>query len=342
MALVAVSMVVLLGMGSLAVDVGMLYTVRTKLQATADASALAAAQELPDIANTTSMAIQYAMDNYGSQGAIVTAPDVVLGRWDKVAGTFTPGATPRNAVNVTARRQTDRGNAVPTFLARILGRDWVDVSASATATGINGAGSRFIIDEEVFDSDVPAIEDLAQQLGVPPDELISDLDGDWFIDLPAGLILELPTGQVGDEGLFDMTHPSFPFQSDGSFEDFLNYNEDSNSWRYNLLNKSELDPLIGVPVVNDPSVYPSFVTDECEISPLYKSDVSELTPVNGDPAVNALGWRRGLVAFKIIAMGADPDGLGSVLPNLIFEICPPINDISDAHLGLGPKIQLVQ
>ena len=114
------------------------------------------------------------------------------------------------------------------------------------------------------------------------------------------------------------------------------------SWRYDLLDKSELDPLVGLPVVNDASVFPSFVTLECQISPLYKSDVSELNPVNGDPAVNALGWRRGLVSFKIIGVGMDPDGSGSVLPNLIFEICPPINDISDAHLGLGPKIQLVQ
>ena len=40
LAVVAASMVVVLGMGALAVDVGMLYTVRTKLQATADASAL--------------------------------------------------------------------------------------------------------------------------------------------------------------------------------------------------------------------------------------------------------------------------------------------------------------
>ena len=343
LAVVAASIVVLLGMGALAVDVGMLYTVRTKLQATADASALAAAQELPDAADVTSMAIQYATANY-DEGAVVTADEVVLGRWDEVAGTFTPGANPPNAVNVTARRQGARGNAVPTFFARVLGRDWVDVSARATATGVNGGGSRFILDEEVFDSDIPVIEDLADQLGVPPDELISDMDGDWFIDLPAGVILELPSGQVGDEGLFDMTHPSFPFQEDESFQNFLNYNEDSNSWRYDLLDKSELDPLIGVPVVNDPSVFPSFVTDECQISPLYKSDVSELNPVDGDPAVNALGWRRGLVRFKIIGVGVDPDGPGSVLPNLIFEICPPLDDIelSDIHLGLGPKIRLVQ
>ena len=95
--MVAASIVVLLGMGALAVDVGMLYTVRTKLQATADASALTAAQELPDAADVTSMAIQYATANY-DEGAVVTADEVVLERWDEVAGSFTPGANPPNAV----------------------------------------------------------------------------------------------------------------------------------------------------------------------------------------------------------------------------------------------------
>ncbi len=57
-------------------------------------------------------------------------------------------------------------------------------------------------------------------------DLISDLDGDWFIDLPPYEILELPTGQVGDAGLFDIQHPEFPFgyDTDPSFADFLNYN----------------------------------------------------------------------------------------------------------------------
>ena len=38
-----------------------------------------------------------------------------------------------------------------------------------------------------------------------------------------------------------------------------------------------------------------------------------------------LGERRGLVAFKIIGVGQDPDGSGAVLPNLIFEIVDPID-----------------
>lgn len=63
---------------------------------------------------------------------------------------------------------------------------------------------RFLLDDELIDSDVPTIEALAQKLGVPSDQLISDMDGDGFIDIPPGSVLELPTGQVGDEGLFDI------------------------------------------------------------------------------------------------------------------------------------------
>ncbi len=67
-------------------------------------------------------------------------------------------------------------------------------------------------------------------------------------------------------------------------------------------------------------VDPNFV----HVSPVYKNDVSPLNPVNGAPAVNALGLRRGLLAFKIIGVGNDPDGPGgSALPNLIIEIVDP-------------------
>ncbi len=57
----------------------------------------------------------------------------------------------------------------------------------------------------MFDSDVPAIEELGRELNMDPDsELLWDNDGDGFIDMPAGVVLELPTGQIGDEGLFEV------------------------------------------------------------------------------------------------------------------------------------------
>ena len=87
--------------------------------------------------------------------------------------------------------------------------------------------------------------------------------------------------------------------------------------------------------MSDPDEYPNYIDPEhCQVSPVYKSDIGKLNdlgdPYPETPAVNGLGWRRGLLAFKVIGIGEDPDGPnGSVLPNLIIEVCPPA-------LGAGP------
>ena len=44
-------------------------------------------------------------------------------------------------------------------------------------------------------------------------------------------------------------------------------------------------------------------------------------PIGGAPAVNALGFRRGLMAFRITQILHDPDGPGSVLNFIRIEIC---------------------
>ena len=98
-----------------------------------------------------------------------------------------------------------------------------------------------------------------------------------------------------------------------------------------------LDPLVGVSPVSDANEYPYYVDpDSVQISPVYVNDINELNPVNGVPAANALGLRRGLLAFKVMAVGYDPDGEGSVLPNLIIEIVDPRTiDIDFAQPDLG-------
>ena len=71
--------------------------------------------------------------------------------------------------------------------------------------------------------------------------------------------------------------------------------------------------------------------------------MSALTPVGGVPAVNALGDRRGLVAFRVIGVGVDPDGPGgSVLPNLVIGIVNPHSiNLSDVAPGQPGKVELV-
>lgn len=315
---VAMMIVVLLGIAALVVDLGYLYYVRARLQNTADAAVLAAALELPSAAQVQAEAVLYGQLNWPGAGAIIGSSDVEVGNWDTGTKTFSPGGSPVNAVRATAQRSAANGNPVDLIFGPILGIDQSDVGATAIAILVpGGGGSRFLIDNEMFDTDVPAIEAVANSLpGVTTDDLLTDADGDWFIDfydLAGPVTLSLPTGQSGDEGLFDIDHPAFPFGAgtSPSFEDFLK----------GLAPSSMLDPLLGVSSVDDPGEYPSFVNSAPQVSPLYKSDVSDLGLVGGVPAVNALGERRGLVAFVVVGVGSDPPG--SVLPHLIVQLAPP-------------------
>lgn len=70
--IVALSLVVLLGATALSVDLGMAYNAKAKLQAAADAAALAGAQDLPDAAAAILTAEEYA----GLNG-VVDIEDVV-------------------------------------------------------------------------------------------------------------------------------------------------------------------------------------------------------------------------------------------------------------------------
>jgi Putative Tad-like Flp pilus-assembly len=332
LALVAVLLIGLLGFSALAIDMGHLLQVRSQLQGVADASALAAAQALPSDADALAEAQKYAAANAPHAGTVVAAPDVVTGNWDGL-GTFNPGGSPKNAVRVVARRSSGGANPVGLFFARLFGPNISNVAAWATATSGGEGGvetiTRFIIDEEIFkDPAKKTLEDLAKKMNKDFDWITRDNNGDWFIDIPPGTKLKVPTGQTGDEGLFDITHEAFPFH-DGSnakptFEDFLNYNEDSNSWRYNLIPKSLLDPLLGVSRVAHGHLYPSYINPgKCQVSPVYKSDVSALNPSKGIPRVNALGWRNGTLAFSLDSIAEDPDGNGSVLPRVWITVCDP-------------------
>jgi len=343
--IVAVTLAGLLAVAALAIDLGRLLQVRAQLQGFADASALAAAQELPSQVNARLVAQQYARRNDSLHGTIVAANEVVVGNWDGL-GKFTPNGAPINAVRVVARRVSERNNPVLLSFARVFGIGTSGVAAWATATSGGSAFAetvtRFIVDEEMFkDPAKKKLEDLAKSMGKDYDWIMRDNNGDWFIDIPKGTKLKVPTGQTGDEALFDITHEAFPF-TDGSnakptYADFLNYNEDSNSWRYQLVSKGMLDPLLGVGRVSHNHLYPGFVNPgKCQISPVYKSDVSNLNPQNGIPRVNALGWRNGVLAFSLDSIAEDPDGVkGSVLPYVWITVCDPA-----PYIGAGGRVTL--
>jgi hypothetical protein len=134
------TVVALIALASLAVDVGRVYVARAELQLAADAAARHAAAALPNgVTATIDAAVDAANDNTcdGTAVALDRNNDVEFGTWDDSARTFTAlaGAARSNAsaVRVTARRTAATGNAVPLFLARVIGRATCDVGATSVA-----------------------------------------------------------------------------------------------------------------------------------------------------------------------------------------------------------------
>jgi Flp pilus assembly protein TadG len=374
----AAFLIVTIAFLALSIDWGYIVVSESELQNAADAGAMSGARALTNGREAAILAAKnWAGRNVAAGQAVALADeDVEIGRWDTDAATFTvvpPNSTdPTNAVRVTCRRTTARGNPIKLFFAPVIGTESADLSVSAIAKRPRGVGTRFLIDDEMIDKDIPAIEELAKRLGRDVEKLLTPRgfnqgkkygSGNWtwednFLDLPAGETLSLPTGQGtsysnNDAGLFDIDHPDFPFQDDASFMDFLKYSEsggDSSKWGTdNSSIKKQLDPLRGVSPVTDGGSYESFVNpDFVHVSPVTYSDVSTLNMSNGVPQVNAKGLRRGLIAFKIIAVGPDRDGGGSVLPELVVEIVDPAtispNDLKapGKNRSGSSKVRLVQ
>jgi Putative Flp pilus-assembly TadE/G-like len=141
--LAAVFMVTLLGIVAFAVDYGHLLKVRTDLQRSADAAALAAVQDLirkadgtQDVAKARATAVTYARDNQRNASFSVPDSDIEIGRYNPQTiysgvellndGTF-------DTVRVTLRRDGATNPAVPLFFARFLGMEQAPVTARATA-----------------------------------------------------------------------------------------------------------------------------------------------------------------------------------------------------------------
>ena len=116
--LVALAMAGFIGVSSLAIDSAYHYVLRGKLQAAADATALAAVSQLPDPAATRSMAQEYAAKNMPPEihGTALRQEDIILGNWAEQTRTFTPSGNPANAARVTLRRAAANDNAAPPSL----------------------------------------------------------------------------------------------------------------------------------------------------------------------------------------------------------------------------------
>lgn len=148
--LVAILLLALIAITSLAVDIGYVMATRNELQNVADAGALAGARKLgtlyeelgpgsqdgfvcdpgaivPVVQETGTLNVA-AGENIG-----INAADVVIGRWDSMARTFAATLTEPNAVKVTARRDGSANGPITTFFAQVINIPTVPLAAEAIA-----------------------------------------------------------------------------------------------------------------------------------------------------------------------------------------------------------------
>jgi Flp pilus assembly protein TadG len=152
LAMTAILMIVLIAFVALAVDVGYLYSIRSELQRTADAAAIAAAWELIDkdsqpgtqtesglSTNARAKAVQFAsLNKVGNASPGLASDDVSVGYMADPSNPNAPMiATPTgvlpNAVFVRVQRTSAQNGQIPLFFARAIGFDQATTQAEATA-----------------------------------------------------------------------------------------------------------------------------------------------------------------------------------------------------------------
>ena len=130
-----VSMIGLLSIGGMAVDTSNAWRVKTLLQNTAEASALAAALHFDDPIKARDTALDFAKRNMPQNinGTVVRPQDIQFGTFDRATGTFTPTDLNPDSVRVLAGRSQDRSNVVRTYLLRMAGVDDLEIGGAAIA-----------------------------------------------------------------------------------------------------------------------------------------------------------------------------------------------------------------
>jgi Putative Flp pilus-assembly TadE/G-like len=132
--LFAIALTALLGGAAFTIDVGRAYFAQRSLQASADASALAAAQGLPDTQQAIALGDAYGGEA-GGRNAAANVPNVDAVVTPECLGSPCPST---NAVLVAEHTQ------VNTIFGRVIGVDSMGVSVKATACA--GPGVAYLID----------------------------------------------------------------------------------------------------------------------------------------------------------------------------------------------------
>ena len=346
-------LVLVIAFAAFAIDVGYILLNQNRLQTAADSAAFAGASSLGNgdsLWHAYAAAKRMSRKNSRGMGNVLRYKDVSFGRWDARTRTFIRNHYKPNAIRVVVRRSSRNRNALLLFFAPMLGHDTAQISATAIASVSKKTPAphfRFLLDGDMFDTDIRDIEDLAGRLRVSAEDLISDGDRDGFLDIPAGEQLELPTGQRGDEAIFDRTTfaGAFPFteNSDYTMTDFLAEGTalqdtlgtrrlQDVEWSYRnaphraLVGKKVLDPVPGTdPVKRRGDILSLADNQTVYLSPVFKGDASMAETDSskyGAPAANLQGERRGLIAFKIMSARYNPAGRFD-LPLVTIEVVDP-------------------
>jgi Flp pilus assembly protein TadG len=123
--LTLVFLTVLVGMAALVLDIGSWYRTQRAAQSTADAAALAAAQELPDsTGKATTRALEYASKNGGGLSSSGIS--------------FSSKITSNDTVSVRVRR------SAPGFFAKLFGLKSVTAGGNASARADNVSAARYV------------------------------------------------------------------------------------------------------------------------------------------------------------------------------------------------------
>ena len=128
-ALMIIALIALLGTAALVMDVGFAWYAKRQVQASADAAALAGAQELPDITAATTMAQDYATKNTPKNLANFAVNITTRCSATAVSGNW---CGPGKAYQANTIAVTETGST-PTWFARVLGLSKFDVKGVATA-----------------------------------------------------------------------------------------------------------------------------------------------------------------------------------------------------------------
>jgi len=126
----AIALMALLLVASLAVDYSQVQCAKTQLQAVTDAVARYAATGLGDGTYYTKATTVAADNSVNGAPLALQSGDVVTGNWN--SGTFTAGGTPTNCVRVSTTLSAARGTAVPVLFAP--GINSCNVTATSYAT----------------------------------------------------------------------------------------------------------------------------------------------------------------------------------------------------------------